>query len=160
MTRLRVLCWALAGTAFGALAALPPAEAQQRGRVTYGPSAGYQTLQGDPESGYGFYALPGGAKGALATVGRYGVSPGLPPNPPPASPPATYRNNAVRYAETAGAVDDATFLPPGPQGGARQGVFDANDGAGTPFFGGYYSAGGGNMSAPGAGSPDLPFDGW
>ena len=155
---------ALAGAAAGALAlsalAWPtPAAAQGRNGVSYGPSSGYQTLQGDPESGYGFYALPGGAKGALATVGRHGRSPGSEAYLPP-PPPATYRNNAVRFAETAGAVDAATYLPPGPQGGARQGVFDANDGVGTPFFGGYYATGGGNMSAPGAGSPDVPFDGW
>ncbi|WP_395664613.1 hypothetical protein [Methylocella sp.] len=158
--RLRMAGLALAGAAAGALAVCAPAAAQGRGRVSYGPSSGYQTLQGDPESGYGFYALPGGAKGALATVGGHGSSPGAQSYLPPGPPPATYRNNAVRYAETAGAVDDANFVPAGPMSGARQGVFNANDGVGTPFFGGYYATGGGNMSAPGAGSPDLPFDGW
>lgn len=84
---------------------------------------GFVELSGDPESGYGFYPLPAAYRiGAL----RYRQSH---PRPP--------WDNPIIYAINADAARYDYWTPVADQG-YRFGVFNPQDGVGTPFFGGYY----------------------
>jgi len=107
------------------------ASRQVRARVGYAPRAygitrGRRTvfadLVGDPDSGYGFYALPPefqmGAARYRAVHRRY------------------WRQNPVVAAMAADAVRNPCWIPANQA--YRCGVYNPIDGVGTPFFAGYY----------------------
>ena len=87
---------------------------------------GFADLVGDPGGGLGFYSLP-----ARYRVGawRYRVRHQRPP-----------WQNPVLFAIAADAVRYNDWIVTNQ--GYRYGVFNPNDGVGTPFFGGYYGPAG------------------
>lgn len=100
-----------------------------------GRGTGFADLVGDPESGYGFYPLP-----VRYRIGarRYRLTHRQP-----------YWHNPVLFAIAADAARYNDWIPANQ--GYRYGVFNPNDGVGTPFFGGYYSPGGEDNA------PSFPF---
>ena len=78
-------------------------------------------LVGDTYSGLGFYPLPHQYRAAAERYGRYRVA-----------------TNAVRYAVASQAIETPYFFPAGGND-YKYGVFNPNDGVGTPFFAGYYA---------------------
>ncbi|WP_146030192.1 hypothetical protein [Methylocella silvestris] len=109
------------------------------GRLAYAPrglrghGTGYTELVGDPGSGLGFYALPIGVR---VGAWRYHVRNERPP-----------WQNPVRFAIAADAARYNYWLPVA-NNGYRYGVFNPNDGVGTPFFAGYYGPAGGYDAEP------------
>ncbi|HUI20221.1 MAG TPA: hypothetical protein VLZ74_04180 [Methylocella sp.] len=90
--------------------------------ATRGHSTGYADLVGDPGSGLGFYPLP--------PAYRYGAERYRLTHPTP------WWHNPVLFAIAADATRYNDWVP-----GNRDyayGVFNPNEGVGTPFFGGYY----------------------
>jgi hypothetical protein len=87
----------------------------------------YATLVGDPHSGLGFYQLPLKDRIGAARYHYYNQ------RPPWANP--------VRQAVIADGVHYPYYWTPTAATSYHYGVFDPNDGVGTPFFGGYYNAG-------------------
>jgi hypothetical protein len=85
----------------------------------------YVALVGDPGSGLGFYPLP--LKYRMGAW-RYKMRHQRPP-----------WQNPVLFAIAADAMRYYNWVPANE--GYRAGVFNPIDGVGTPFFGGYYSAG-------------------
>ena len=77
-------------------------------------------LVGDEYSGLGFYPLPHPFREAATRYGQYRAS-----------------TNAVRYAVATTAIERPFFFPAGND--YKYGVFNPNDGVGTPFFAGYYA---------------------
>ncbi len=102
------------------------------GRIAYGrrralwashrPAGRYADLVGDPYSGYGFYPLPPGYR---YRAERYRLAHQIP-----------YWQNPVLFAMAADAMRYYDWIP-GPRDYAY-GVFNPNEGVGTPFFGGFY----------------------
>ncbi len=110
------------------------------GRIVYAPGprgrshrTGFADLVGDPDSGLGFYALP-----IQYRVGawRYRMRNERPP-----------WLNPIRFAIAADAARYNYWLPVGPNG-YRYGVFNPNDGVGSPFFAGYYGPAGSGDEPP------------
>lgn len=99
------------------------------GRVGFAPGmpGHYVNLVGDPRSGLGFYPLPPQIR---AGAERYRWRTARPP-----------WANPVHQAVAADAARYWYWVPTEATS-YRYGVFDPNDGVGTPFFAGYYSAGG------------------
>jgi len=98
--------------------------------TTLGDSAHFAPLVGDPESGLGFYPLPWHIRVAAWRFQRQR---------------AMRSADAIRAAVASTAIYSYGF--PGYYGysfGHHAGVFNPIDGYGTPFFGGYYSGGGGS----------------
>jgi hypothetical protein len=77
-------------------------------------------LVGDEYSGLGFYPLPRQYREAATRYGRYRIA-----------------TNAIRYAVASQAIETGYFFPAGDD--YRFGVFNPNDGVGSPFFAGYYN---------------------
>lgn len=98
-------------------------------RVGFAPGmpGHYVNLVGDPRSGLGFYPLPPAIR---AGAERYRWRTARPP-----------WANPVHQAVAADAARYWYWVPTEATS-YRYGVFDPNDGVGTPFFAGYYSAGG------------------
>jgi hypothetical protein len=92
----------------------------------YGHRGHYANLVGDPHSGLGFYALP-----LQYRVGAWRYR--MRTTPPPWA-------NPVRSAVAADAIRTWSWIPTEATS-YRYGVFDPNEGVGTPFFAGYYSQG-------------------
>jgi hypothetical protein len=91
----------------------------------------YAALVGDPGSGLGFYALPYPYRlGAWRYRQRVRM--------------ARYPNPVL----SAVAADAARYYGIPGDRGYRYGVFDPNDGVGTPFFAGYYGPGDGDDEPP------------
>lgn len=88
----------------------------------YGRRAHFADLVGDPESGYGFYPLPLQYRLGAARYRMYHPTP--------------WWHNPVYYAIAADAARYNYWIPANQ--GYRYGVFNPNDGVGTPFFAGYY----------------------
>ena len=82
----------------------------------------YTDLVGDSYSGLGFYPLPRAYRAAATRYGEHRIA-----------------TNAIRYAVASQALETPFFFPAGGNG-YRYGVFNPNDGVGTPFFAGYYAA--------------------
>ncbi|WP_395696826.1 hypothetical protein [Methylocella sp.] len=120
----------------------PMHEGRSVARFSYAPSArlGYAPLVGDPGSGLGFYALPNGVRAGAARYAARGER-----NP---------LSNPVRFAIMA---DSLRAQPWGPVANTpyRYGVFNPNDGVGTPFFAGWYGPAGGWTSSPYYAGPGL-----
>lgn len=95
--------------------------------------AGFVALVGDPGTGLGFHALPLRYRIAAA---RYRARNERPP-----------WLNPVRFAVMADAARYDYWLPVA-NAGYRYGVFNPNDGVGTPFFAGYYGPAGGDDEPP------------
>ena len=77
-------------------------------------------LVGDDYSGLGFYPLPRQYRDAATRYGQHRIA-----------------TNAIRYAVASQAVETGYFFPAGDD--YRFGVFNPNDGVGSPFFAGYYA---------------------
>jgi hypothetical protein len=94
-------------------------------RAHWERGTGYVDLVGDPGSGFGFYQLP-----IRYRIGawRYHLLNRRPP-----------WQNPVLFAIAADAARYNYWTPVADQG-YRYGVFDPNEGVGTPFFGGYYGS--------------------
>ncbi|MGI8569251.1 MAG: hypothetical protein ACR2KT_09405 [Methylocella sp.] len=92
----------------------------------------FADLVGDPDSGLGFYALP-----IHYRIGAWRNR--LRNRRPP-------WQNPVLFAIAADAVRDNDWIP--SNRGYRYGVFNPVDGAGTPFFGGYYGPAGDDEPPP------------
>lgn len=117
--------------------------ARASGRLDYAPGygprrrgsggLGFAPLVGDPGTGLGFHALPGEVRFRAA---RYAARAARPP-----------WQNPVRFAIMADAARYDTWLPVANTG-YRYGVFNPNDGVGTPFFAGWYGPAGGYDDAP------------
>jgi len=112
------------------------------GRIVYAPQArrfwrghgtGFVYLAGGPGIAYGFYPLP-----LRYRIGawRYRLLHQRPP-----------WQNPVLFAIAADAARYNYWLPVADQG-YRYGVFDPNEGVGTPFFGGYYGPAGDDDEPP------------
>jgi len=84
----------------------------------------YVALVGDPDSGFGFYPLPG--QGHAAS----GPTRGRPWGPFP-------RLDPLQIAIATNTARFESWVPANE--GYRYGVFNPIDGVGTPFFAGYYS---------------------
>ncbi len=91
--------------------------------ISHRARKGYTNLAGDPDSGFGFYALP--LKYRIGAW-RYRLTHRRP-----------WWDNPVLFAIAADAAR-YNYWVPGPHDYVY-GVFNPYDGAGTPFFGGYYS---------------------
>lgn len=77
-------------------------------------------LTGDAYSGLGFYPLPRAYRAAAARYGAYRTA-----------------TNPIRFAVASQAIETGYTFPAGND--YRFGVFNPNDGVGTPFFAGYYA---------------------
>ena len=97
----------------------------ERALYTTGRKGHMIDLVGDPESGFGFYPLPVRYRIGAA---RYRATH---PRPP--------WDNPVLFAIAADASRYYDWIPTNQ--GYRYGVFNPEDGVGTPFFGGYYGSG-------------------
>jgi hypothetical protein len=89
-------------------------------------------LVGDPDSGFGFYPLPVRYRIGAA---RYHAQHQRPP-----------WDNPVLFAIAADASRYNDWIPANQ--GYRYGVFNPEDGVGTPFFGGYYGPAGDDDEPP------------
>jgi hypothetical protein len=97
-----------------------------------GHAGHYAALVGAPGSGLGFYPLPYRYRlGAWRYHQRFGYVP---------------YPSAIQSAVAADAVRTYGSFP--ADRGYRYGVFNPNDGVGTPFFAGYYGPAGGDDDAP------------
>ncbi|WP_374310194.1 hypothetical protein [Methylocella sp.] len=118
LRNLRRFGFALAGAALFAAAPV----AAKSGKVAYAPGGGWTNLSQDPESGAGFYPLPGGA-GTLQERSRR---------------PVAYANERSAIGTAIQTEAIAHDYDEGYAFGNGDDVFDPDEGVGTPFFGGYY----------------------